>query len=64
VLGAGAAIAALVGIRWALRSYGRAGELVERGTLGVLTALLFLPMWIHRKIFDPIFLRRGRYERV
>ena len=59
VLGAGAAIAALVGIRWALRSYGRAGELVERGTLGVLTALLFLPMWIHRKIFDPIFLRRG-----
>ena len=64
VLGAGAAIAALVGIRWALRSYGRAGELVERGTLGVLTALLFLPMWIHRKIFDPIFLRRGKYERL
>jgi len=64
VLGAGAAIAALVGIRWALRSYGRAGELVERGTLGVLTAILFLPMWIHRKIFDPIFLRRGKYERL
>jgi len=64
VLGAGAAIAALVGIRWALRSYGRAGELVERGTIGVLTMLLWAPMWIHRMIFDPIFLRRGKYERL
>jgi hypothetical protein len=61
-LGIGAAIAALVAIRWATRSYGRAGELVERGTIGVLTALLFVPMWIHRIIFDPIFLRCGKYS--
>jgi predicted acylesterase/phospholipase RssA len=63
VLGVGLLIAALVAIRSALRSYGRVGELVERGTIGVLTVLLFVPMWIHRKIFDPIFLRRGRYDR-
>jgi predicted acylesterase/phospholipase RssA len=64
VVGTGLTVGALVTIRWALRSYGRAGELIERGSLGVLTALLFAPMWIHRTIFDPIFLRRGRYERM
>ena len=63
VMGTGATIAALAVIRGALRTYGRAGELVERGTIGVLTVLLFVPMWVHRKIFDPIFLRRGRYDK-
>jgi predicted acylesterase/phospholipase RssA len=63
VLGTSAVIALLVVIRWAIRSYGRAGELVERGTIGVLTALLFVPMWIHRIIFDPIFLWCGDYKR-
>ena len=63
VLGTAATLAALASIRWALRSYGRAGELLERGTIGVLTLLLFVPMWAHRKIFDPIFLRCGKYDR-
>jgi len=63
VMGTGATIAALAVMRGALRTYGRAGELVERGTIGVLTVLLFVPMWVHRKIFDPIFLRRGRYDK-
>ena len=62
VLGLAAVIAVLAAIRWGLQTYGRVGEVVERGTLGVLTMLLFVPMWIHRKIFDPIFLDRGRYD--
>jgi predicted acylesterase/phospholipase RssA len=61
VTGAVGAVVAV--LRWTLRTYGRVGELVERGTIGVLTVALFGPMWIHRKVFDPIFLRRGRYER-
>ena len=61
VLGTAVTVGALAAVRWAVRSYGRAGELVERATIGVLTLLLFVPMWAHRKIFDPIFLRCGKY---
>jgi predicted acylesterase/phospholipase RssA len=53
--------AAVVAARWALRVFGGAGEVVERATVGVLTFLLFVPMWVHRVVFDPAFLRRGRY---
>jgi hypothetical protein len=61
-LGTGAIVAALAALRWIFRTYGRAGELLERGALGSLTVLLWMPMWFHRKIFDPIFLRRGKYD--
>jgi predicted acylesterase/phospholipase RssA len=58
------AIAAAVGtVRFSVRTYGRVGELIERATIGVLTVVLFVPMWIHRKVFDPMFLRQGRYQR-
>jgi predicted acylesterase/phospholipase RssA len=49
--------------RWALRTYGGVGEMFERSTMGVLAVLLWIPMWIHRTVFDPIFLRRGRYTK-
>jgi len=62
VTGLTALIAALTAIRWSLQTYGRVGEVVERATIGVVTVLLFVPMWIHRKIFDRIFLDRGRYD--
>jgi hypothetical protein len=56
------AIAAAVGtVRFGVRTYGRVGESIERATIGVLTVVLFVPMWIHRKVFDPMFLRQGRY---
>jgi hypothetical protein len=63
VAGVGCLAAALVALRWGLRTYGRIGELTERALIGVLTVVLFVPMWIHRVVFDPIFLRRGRYEK-
>jgi hypothetical protein len=52
----------VVFVRWLMRKYGNVGEVIERGSIGVLTAALWLPMWIHRVVFDPIFLRAGRYK--
>ena len=52
VAGLTAVAAALTAIRWIMQTHGRPGELVERGTMGVFTVLLFVPMWIHRKVFD------------
>ena len=62
VVGTCTVVAVLATLRWTLRTYGRAGELVERGTIGVVTVLLLVPMWLHRRIIDRIFLRRGRYD--
>jgi len=62
VLGTGTVVAAFAVSRWLIRTYGRAGELIERGAIGGLTVLLWAPMWLHRKIFDPIFLSRGKYQ--
>jgi hypothetical protein len=58
-----AAIAVTVGvIRVGSRKYGRLGEVFERATVGALMVVLFVPMSVHRAVFDRIFLRLGKYK--
>lgn len=57
------AATATIGVgRFVLARFGGAGELLERSTVGVATLLLFVPMWVQRRVFDAMFLESGRYQ--